>query len=190
MKKLLLPVILIVVLIGAYVVFNTRPETPDDQTETPDEPTETSSTGGDPPTSGDETPEEPDEPTLERGLKGVSLSARNYTGEGLLDFFGKAPESNDLIIWVGDWAQLGDPESAPFLVYNMMALYDYEAMTISAYIDQGSGTILRPLDEETKQMYLESASSFASTYKPRYMGFGVEMNVVKKTNPEAYDEFK
>ena len=190
MKKLILSVILIVVFIGAYIAFNNQPEVPDDLSDGSDEPTENPTTGGETPTSGDETPEEPEAPTLERGLKGVSLSARNYTGEGLIDFFGKASESNDLITWVGDWAQLGDTESAPHLVYNMRPLYDYEAMAIAVYIDQGSGTILRPLDEATKQMYLETAISFASTYKPRYMGFGVEMNVVKKTNPEAYDTFK
>ena len=189
MKKFIVPVILIVVLIGAYIAYTNQPGIPDDLSDIAEEPTENPTTGGENPTP-DETPEEPETPTMERGLKGVSLSARNYTGEGILDFFDRAPESNDLITWVGDWAQLGDTDSAPYLVYNMRALYDYEAVVITAYIDQGSGTILRPLDEETKQMYLESAVSFASTYKPLYMGFGVEMNIVKKTNPEAYNEFK
>ena len=183
MNKLIIPVIVIVVLIGAFIAFNNQPDIPDDLSDGVDETTEN-------PPTGDETPEEPEKPTFEHGLKGVSLSARNYTGEGLLDFFPKASESNDLITWVGDWIQLGDPDTAPYLVYEMRRLYDYEAIVITAYIDQGSGTILRPLDEETKQQYLESATSFAATYKPLYIGFGVEMNIVKKTNPEAYDEFK
>ncbi len=189
MKKLIIPLIILVVLFGAYIAYNNQPEIPDDLSGDTEEQSENPPTGGETQTP-DETPEEQETPTMERGLKGVSLSARNYTGEGLLDFFDKAQESNDLITWVGDWAQLGDTDSAPYLVYNMRGLYDYEAMVITAYIDQGSGTILRDLDEETKQTYLESAVSFASTYKPRYMGFGVEMNIVKKTNPEAYDEFK
>jgi hypothetical protein len=183
MKKLIIPVIVIVVLIGAYIAFNNQPDIPDDLSDGSDEPTEN-------PPTGDETPEEPDTPTMDRGLKGVSLSPRNLTGEGLIDFFEKAPESNDLVAWVGDWIQLGDTDTAPYVVYGLRSVYGYEAMVITAYIDQGSGTILRPLDEQTKQLYLESATSFASTYKPRYIGFGVEMNVVKQKNPEAYDEFK
>lgn len=189
MKKLLIPVIIIVVLIGAYITFSKQPGIPDDLSDGSDEPTEPSS-GGENPSTDVETPEIPDTPTLERGLKGVSLSPRNLTGEGLIDFFEKAPESNDLVTWVGDWIQLGDTDAAPHLVYGLRGLYGYEAMAITAYISQGSGTILRPLDDETKQQYLESATSFASTYKPLYIGLGVEMNIVKKTNPEAYDEFK
>ena len=189
MKKLLIPVVIILVLVGGFIAFNNRPETPSNQQGSGDETPTEPQTGGETSTT-DETPEEPVAPTLETGLKGVSLSARNYTGQGIIDFFNKAPESNDLITWVGDWAQLNDTNSAPYLVYNMRSLYGYEAMVITAYIDQGSGTILRPLDDETKQMYLKSAVHFASTYKPKYMGFGVEMNIVKKTNPEAYDEFK
>jgi hypothetical protein len=190
MKKLILPILLVVVLIGAYVVFNNQPQIPDDLSDDTDESSETPTTGEENPSTDDEIPEVPETPTMDRGLKGVSLSPRNLTGEGLIDFFQKAPDSNDLVIWVGDWIQLGDTDAAPHLVYRLSNLYGYEGLTISAYIDQGSGTILRPLDEETKQQYLESATSFVSTYKPRYIGFGVEMNIVKKTNPEAYDDFK
>jgi hypothetical protein len=188
MKKLLIPVIIIIVVIGAYVAFNNQPKIPDNPSDGSDEPTGNPPTEN--PTTTDETPEEPATPTLEHGLEGVSFSPRNYTGGGIIDFFTKAPESNDLITWVGDWIQLSDSNTAPYLVYGMRDLYHYEALVITAYINQGSGTIIRPLDEETKQQYLESATSFASTYKPRYMGFGVEMNIVKKNNPEAYNEFK
>ena len=188
MKKLIIPVIIILVVIGAYVAFNRQPEIPDDLSDGSGEPTGGTSTEN-PPTT-DETSEEPEAPALEYGLKGVSFSPRNYTGDGIVDFFTKAPESNDLITWVGDWIQLGDSDTAPYLVYGMRGLYGYEALVITAYIDQGSGTLLRPLDEETKQQYLESATSFASEYKPQYIGFGVEMNIVKKNNPEAYDAFK
>ncbi|MGW8179746.1 MAG: hypothetical protein ACWGQW_13455 [bacterium] len=188
MKKLLIPVIIILVVIGVYVAFQKQPGIPDYLSDGSDEPTEGTSTEN-PPTT-DETPKVPETPTLERGLEGVSFSPRNYTGEGIVDFFTKAPESNDLITWVGDWIQLGDSKTVPYLVYGLRDLYNYEAMVITAYIDQGSGTILRLLDEETKQQYLESATDFASTYKPKYMGFGVEMNTVKKTNSEAYTEFK
>ena len=189
MNKLLIPVIIILVLVGGFIVLNYRPETLSNQEGSGDEILTQPQTGGGTSNTGGTT-ETIMAPTLERSLKGVSLSARNYTGEGIIDFFNKALKSNDLITWVGDWAQLNKTNSAPYLVYNMKSQYGYEAMVITAYIDQGSGTILRPLDEATKQMYLESAVHFASTYKPKYMGFGVEMNIVKKTNPEAYDEFK
>jgi hypothetical protein len=188
MKKILIPVLLIVVLIGAYIAFNNQPEIPDDLSDGSGEPIGDQITK--PQSTTDEIPIDPELPTLERGLKGVSFSPRNYTGEGIVDFFTKASESNDLITWVGDWVQLNDSSTAPYLVYGMRDLYGYEALVITAYIDQGSGVFIRSLDEETKQMYLDSALSFASTYKPRYLGFGVEMNIVEKNNPEAYKEFK
>ena len=188
MKKFIIPVILVLIVIGAYVAFNRQPGIPDDLSDNSDEPTGDQST--EPPSTTDETPTESETPTLEYGLKGVSFSPRNYTGEGIIDFFTKAPESNDLITWVGDWVQLDDSNTAPYLAYGMRSLYGYEALVITAYIDQGSGVLLRPLDEETKQQYLDSAVSFTSTYKPRYMGFGVEMNIVEMKNSEAYEEFK
>ncbi len=185
MKKLLLPLLVIVVLLGAYIAFNKQPGIPDDLSDGGGEPTNETP-------SGDETQEdEPDAPpTLEKGLKGVSLSPRDYSESGFPDFLEKASSSGDLITWVGDWIQLSTPNSSPYVVYALRGNYDYEAMVITAYIEQSSGTLLRPLDEETKQLYIESASSFAATYKPRYIGFGVEMNIIIQSNPEAYYEFK
>jgi len=189
MKKLILPVLLVVVLIGAYVVLNNQPEIPDDSSDGSDGSTENPPTGGETPPTDEENPSESETPTLERGLKGVSLSPRDY-GAGFASFFEEAAESGDLIVWVGDWVHLSDTDSAPYVVYGLRSNYDYEALVITAYIEQSSGALLRPFDDETKQQYLESATSFAETYKPRYIGFGVEMNIVKKNNPEAYDEFK
>lgn len=184
MKKLIIPVVILIALIGAYIAFNNQPEIPDDLSGEGDEQTET------PTETPDETPNETPETTLERGLKGISLSPRSYEVDDFVGFFEMASESGDIITWVGDWIQLSDTNSAPYTLYGLREVYDYEGMVITAYIDQGSGTMLRELDEETKQLYLESATSFASTYKPRYMGFGVEMNVVFEKNPEAYEAFK
>jgi hypothetical protein len=186
MKKLLIPLLVIVVLMGAYIAFNKQPGIPDDLSDSGGEPTDET-------LSGDETrEEEPDTPTptLEKGLKGVSMSPRDYSETGFLDFFEKASSSGDLITWVGGWIQLGSPNASPQVVYGLRSVYPYEALVITAYIEQSSGTLLRPLDEETKQLYLESATSFAATYKPRYIGFGVEMNIIIQSNPEAYYEFK
>jgi len=75
MKKLIIPILVIVVLIGAYIAFNKQPGIPDDLSDSGGEPTDETP-------SGDETQEdEPDAPpTLEKGLKGVGSVTASPAG--------------------------------------------------------------------------------------------------------------
>ncbi len=184
-KRLMTPVLVILILIGAAVLLNQKPQEPvldDIQQVIPEEPTETL----------EEIPEEPDEPVPEEQddpLRGISLSPEAYTTEEFLRFFQIASDSGEFISWVGDVSNLANPGSAPYILYNVKDQYDFEPMIITSYFSQSTGELLSELNETSKQQMIDTLVIYATDYDPEYLGFGVEVNIFAKSNPEGYAEF-
>ena len=184
-RRLIVPAVVILLLLGTAIVLNQQPQDiviEDNQTGTPDEPAE----------NPEEVPEEPDEPLPEESdtpLRGVSLSPEAYTTDEFLRFFQIASDSGEFISWVGDVTNLADPGSAPYILYNIKDQYSFEPMIITSYFSQSSGEVLRELNESSKQQIIDILVSYVSEKDPEYLGFGVEVNIFAKSNPEGYAEF-
>ena len=184
-KRLAVPVLVIILLIGAVALMNRGPESPPDDQHDTDTPTETTVSHEAPE---EEHAEEPvDEPTGPK--KGVSLSPEAYSTDEFLRFFQIASDSGDFISWVGDVANLEDTGSAPYVLYNVQNQFEFEPMIITGYFSQATGELHRELSETNRQYMIDAIVSYVTNYEPEYLGFGVEINTFAKTNPEGYAEF-
>lgn len=120
--------------------------------------------------------------------KGVSLSPRSFEGEDFTDFFVEARQAGNIVMWAGDWNGLG-ADGAPKTVTELASAYHYTPLIEVTYYDQGEGRLLRPLDDATKERYKNSAAAFAGKYHPRYLGIGIEVNIMYEKSPEDFAEF-
>ena len=187
-KKLAVLVILIIVIGAVLVLNNQSPEAPLDNNEVevpeepstpPQEPTETTE---------DEATDIVDEESS-GPMRGVSLSPEAYTTDEFLRFFQTASDSGDFISWVGDVSNLANLGSAPYILYNVKDQYGFEPMIITSYFSQSTGELLSELNETSKQHMIDTLVTYATGYDPEYLGFGVEVNIFAKSNPEGYAEF-
>jgi hypothetical protein len=131
-----------------------------------------------------------DRPNISLPLRGVSLSPRSNDPQDFTGFFEKAIQTGEIVSWVGDWAELNQEDGGgPRVVACLASTYGYTPLVIAQFFIQSTGQLPRPLTPETKQMYLEGASNFASEFRPAYLGLGVEINVLYEKSPEQFDEF-
>jgi len=47
--------------------------------------------------------------------------------------------------------------------------------------------LIRSLDEATKQKYKESAAAFAKSYQPKYIGLGIEVNILHEKSEKDFN---
>jgi hypothetical protein len=120
----------------------------------------------------------------------VSLSPRGWGSPDFANFFTKAKQAGYIVTWSGDWAQLGDPKGAPYVVAQLAAANGLKPVIIAQFFTQSTGKLLRPLNDSTKQGYEAGAVSFAKAYKPEYIGFGIEINMLQEASPTDYASFK
>jgi len=73
---------------------------------------------------------------------------------------------------------LTDSKGAPYVIAQLAAQKGLESVVIAQFFTQDTGTLLRPLNATVRKGYIDSAASYASEYKPEYMGFGVEVNTL------------
>jgi hypothetical protein len=111
-------------------------------------------------------------------FKGVSLSPKSFEGSDFTDFFRKAGEAGGTITWTGEWTQLADDKSAANVIMKLAGEYDYEPVILAGMNRLASG-------EEAN--LVQAAAGFADTYKPKYLGIGVEVNVWRERAPEDYE---
>jgi hypothetical protein len=139
---------------------------------------------------GEEDENKTDLPNVSRVIKGVSLSPRSNDPSDFTGFFEKAVLAGDMVSWVGDWAELGQVDGGgPRVIAGLSSTYSYIPLVIAQFFTQSTGQLARPLTSETRRRYLESASAFADEYRPDYLGFGVEINVLYEKSPAQFDEF-
>jgi hypothetical protein len=171
MKRSLLAVALAVLIAGAAaVILLNRPTTP---------PLPANMTGSN-------TPPPPKVETL----RGVSLSPRSYASPDFTNFFTKAKGAGKAVTWSGDWADLSNLKSAPYVVAQLAANNGLKPVIIAQFFMQSTGKLLRPLNDSTKQSYKAGAVGFVKAYKPEYIGFGIEINVLHEVSPADYASFK
>ncbi len=121
-------------------------------------------------------------------LKGVSLSPKSFEQDDFIDFLEQVKQTQDVLLWAGDWMEVYD-KKAPVTVSGLAAQYDYIPIIEVGHYIQASGELIRPLNEENKQTYLQSTIEFVKKYKPLYFGIGVEIDVFAEKNPDAFGEF-
>ncbi len=171
-------VVAVVSVAAAFTLFGKPPITPNGG--------DTQPTGGNPPPTGGDT--QPGE--KQATLRGVSLSPRSYGSPDFNNFFTKAKQAGGVVTWSGDWAELADPKGAPRVVAQLAAADGLKPVIIAQFFTQSTGELLRPLNDSTKQGYKSGAVSFAEAYRPEYIGFGVEVNMLHEASPADYASFK
>ena len=120
-------------------------------------------------------------------LKGVSVSPRSFE-QHFGEFLDKVKETQDVLVWAGDWMEVHD-KKAPTTFSGLASKYDYIPIIEVGHYIQESGELFRPLNEENKQIYLDSTIEFVKEHEPLYFGMGVETNIFAKKNPAAFEEF-
>lgn len=123
----------------------------------------------------------------EMPLKGVSVSPKSFDHD-FLEFMERVSETQDVLLWAGDWVEIHE-EKAPITFSELASEFSYIPVIEVGHYIQETGELFRPLDEENRQMYLESTVEFASKYKPRFFGIGVEINIFAEKNPNGFEEF-
>ena len=89
----------------------------------------------------------------------------------------------------GDWNDLGAADKAPEVIAELASIYGYVPLTEAQFFTQSTGQLLRPLNDTVKQSYKNSAIQFASKYKPKYLAFGIEVNVLYEKSPTDFEDF-
>jgi hypothetical protein len=91
-------------------------------------------------------------------------------------------------MWAGDWLELVN-EGAPATITGLADQYGYIPIIEVGHYTQQTGALLRPLNEENRQLYLEGTLAFITKHEPSYFGMGVEVNVFAEKNPEAFEVY-
>jgi hypothetical protein len=134
-------------------------------------------------------PVSPPEPPQHVILKGITLTPKDFSQEGFTDFLAKAKQAGSIVAWYGDWAELAKEGSAPYVVADLAPKYGFTPLIVVQFFQQDSGKLVRPLDSTTKGSYKASAVSFATHYKPEYLGIGIEVNILHEKSPQDFDAF-
>lgn len=122
--------------------------------------------------------------------KGVSLSPKSYASSDFTDFFQKAKQAGTIVSWAGDWNELNNTEQGgPTVVASLASTYGYKPVIEAQFFTQSNGSLLRPLDNATMQAYKEWAIAFVLKYNLKYLGLGVEVNVLYEKSPADFDKF-
>ncbi len=132
---------------------------------------------------------EPSTASSSTPLKGVSLSPKSFQADDFTDFWEKATQSGKLVSWAGDWNELSNSKSGPKVVSSLAIKYGLIPVVEAQFFTQSNGKLLRPLDDATKLTYKNSAVAFAEEYKPKYLGLGIEVNVLYEKSPADFEEF-
>ena len=133
--------------------------------------------------------QKPTVPYTSAFAKGVTLSPRSFDSADFSEFFQKARQAGTLVSWAGDWNELNVAGSSPDVISQLASQYDYTPLVEAQFFSQSTGKLLRSLDEATKASYKNKAVGFASTYKPRYLALGIEVNVLCEKSPNDFYAF-
>lgn len=121
--------------------------------------------------------------------KGVSLSPKSFSQEDFTMFFVKAKQAGGLVSWAGDWNQLEGENAAPQVLAQLAPQNGLETVIQPQFFLQDSGQLLRDLNESAQEEYKAFAAEYARKYKPKYLGLGIEVNVLYEKNPQEFNKF-
>lgn len=122
-------------------------------------------------------------------LKGVSLSPRSFQGADFTNFFAEAKEAGTVVAWAGGWQELGVEKGGPTVVAELAKTYGYTPVIEAQFFTQSTGTLLRPLDEAARKAYTAAAAAFSEKYRPKYLGLGIEVNMLYEKSPADFEAF-
>jgi hypothetical protein len=125
----------------------------------------------------------------EKQLVGVSLSPRSFQPADFTDFFAKAKQAGTMVSWAGDWQELSVEGSGANSVAMLAATYGYTPVLELQFFSQATGKLLQPLDSTTTQAYIASAVAAVEKYKLKYLGIGIEVNILAAKSPADFDKF-
>jgi hypothetical protein len=94
-----------------------------------------------------------------------------------------------MVSWAGDWDELDMAGKSPEVISQLATQYNYTPLIEAQFFQQSAGNLLRPLDPASKDIYKSKAVGFATTYKPRYIAFGIEVNVLYEKSPADFYAF-
>ncbi len=123
-------------------------------------------------------------------LKGITLTPKSFSQNDFQDFFVKVPQAGEVVSWAGDWDELSNTKNGgPTVLAELSAKYNYVPLVEAQFFTQSTGKLLRPLDEQTKKQYLDSATAFVKKYQPKYFAVGIEVNVLYEKSSKSFEEF-
>lgn len=121
--------------------------------------------------------------------KGITFTPLSYNSSGIQDILNRIPALGSTFSWAGDWAELGLTNGAPAMLAQIAESDNLSMLVEAQFFSQSSGQLLRPLDNGTIANYTSMAVSFAQNYHPKYMAFGIEVNILYEKSPSAFDSF-
>lgn len=121
-------------------------------------------------------------------LRGITLTPKSFQSKDFTDFFEKSKQF-EIVAWAGDWSELSNEKSAPYVLAELSKQYNYIPLIEPQFFIQSTGKLLLSLDEETKQLYKTSLLNFVKKYKPKYIGIGIEINILYEKSPEDFTAF-
>ena len=122
-------------------------------------------------------------------LRGVSVSPRSAQPNDIISFFKEARGAGNALVWSGDWKEFEYARGFPTLLVEQCYLNKLTLVIEVTAFSQSGGKLLRNLDEKTLQKYVSGAADFASQYRPRYLGLGVEVDALYTRSPADFDKF-
>lgn len=122
-------------------------------------------------------------------VKGVGFSPRSNSAADFTGFLLRAKEAGDIVMWAGDWNQLNESNGGPAVIAGLASQYGYTPVIKAQFFSQSTGEFLRPLDGNTKQLYKDGAAEFARKQKLKYLGLGIEVNILFEKSPADFEEF-
>lgn len=121
-------------------------------------------------------------------LKGVTFTPKSFGGADFTDFLNRTKQTGQVVSWVGDWNDLGNPQSGAYSAAGSAKAYGYQTMIILTVSTlQPSYHLLRPLSESVKNQYVSKLSIFLKKYPVPYLGIGNEINFIYESSD--FDSF-
>lgn len=122
-------------------------------------------------------------------VRGFTLSPLSYEAEDFGQFIDLVSASADVLGWAGDAAELEREGSPAEVVHALADQHGLEPLVVTGVSSTETGQLLRPLDEATFDGYVATAAAYAREYRPRFLGYGVEIDTMFHAAPEDFDRF-
>jgi len=117
---------------------------------------------------------------------GVSLSPQSYEAADFTRFVDRATAAGTALRWAGDWAQLADASGAPAVVTSLAHERGLAAVVDTGVFSASNRALFRPLTAANQRAFVDAVSGFAAEHRPEYLGFGVEVNLHRESDPASF----
>ncbi len=122
-------------------------------------------------------------------VRGMTLSPRSFGADDFKEFPGLAAQMGGALSWAGDWNEIAGEKGGPAVTVSLAAGAKLTPVLELQFFSQSVGKLLRPLDTSTQRSYRDGAVAFVQKNKPRYLGLGIEVNVLYERSPSDFDSF-